>query len=89
MRCGRGILREEGLRTTSLGMLARGIWAIGGVERNGGGGGGGKPESLGIVGAAVFGAAANPGSMPAARSLSRRELGSAAGVDTGAGVGAC
>jgi len=85
------IFNEVGLRTTSFGISASGVLeAVGGVFMKGGGGG--KPggacpanEPRGIGGVLVL--AGVPGSIPAARNLSRREAASGTGVEDDVGGG--
>lgn len=76
MRCGRGIFSDAGFRTTSFGSSASGVRDVGGVPVKGRGGNPGR--ALSGVGVAVTGGA--PGSIPAARNLSRREEVSGTGV---------
>ena len=77
---------EAGFRTTSLIKPARGVRdAVGGVLRNGGGNPGGRGKELKELGALV--GVETAGSIPAARSLSSKELASGAGVGVGADGG--
>ncbi len=76
------IFKEAAFRITSLGMAVSGTRGLpGGVFKNGGGNPGGKPVG-GLKTGGGFGVGVEP-SIPAARNLSSKEVGS-----TGAGVGA-
>lgn len=92
MRVRAYIFREAGLRTTSFGMLASGVLGgFGSVLRNGGGNPEGKvPAKEEFEGAdALPGVVLKPGSIPAARKRSRRELGSGTGVEVVGGGRDC
>jgi len=74
MRCGRGILREAGFRTTSLGISPSGVLDMGGVFVSDGGNPRDDPEGTG----GVLGA---PDRMPAALRRSSKAVGFGIGVE--------
>jgi len=80
------IFRDEDLRTTSLGMSAKGVLETGGVNAGGGNPGGTftvkEPKGKGGVLVALP-------SIPAARNLSSNELGSGTGVEDAGGLVGC
>lgn len=84
---GSHIFREAALRTTSFGIAAKGVRAgLGGVLRKGGGKPGGKFVDGGTKVAGSVGA--GPESIPAARSLSSKDVEST-GVAVGPTGGGC
>ena len=78
-------MRDAGFSTTSLGISARVVLAVwGGVLVNGNGGGnpsGTLPANVPGGKETLLVAPGTDGSIPAARNLSSRELGSATGVE--------
>ena len=80
------IFNEVAFRITSLGIAANGVRdAFGGVFKKGGGNPGGKPAGVGVKVAGGVGVGVD-GSIPAARNLSRRDMG-ATGAPLEAGGG--
>lgn len=70
------IFREVALRTTSLGIAAKGVLdGFRGAFKKAGGNPGGKPAGVGLKAAGGLGVGVVDGNIPAARSRSSREIG--------------
>jgi len=82
-------LREEDLRTTSLGISANGVLETGGVNVGGGNPGGTFPDKEPKGRGGGGGVLVAPPSIPAARSLSSNEVGSGTGVEEAGGLLGC